>query len=66
MWRTGPSGCVRFVVVPAERFLGTVRRDLTDRILFINEHHRKAVLNRYVSHYSHRRPHQAPPHSTAT
>ncbi|WP_245822687.1 integrase core domain-containing protein [Lentzea waywayandensis] len=43
----------------AERFVGTVRRELTDRLLIINEHHLKSVLNRYVSHYNHRRPHQA-------
>ncbi|MEU4744462.1 integrase core domain-containing protein [Actinosynnema sp. NPDC023658] len=43
----------------AERFVGTVRREATDRLLIINEHHLRAVLDRYVSHYNHRRPHQA-------
>ena len=43
----------------AERFVGTVRREATDRLLIINEHHLRAVLNRYVSHYNHRRPHRA-------
>ncbi|MFI6095063.1 integrase core domain-containing protein [Lentzea sp. NPDC051213] len=43
----------------AERFVGTVRRELTDWLLIINEHHLKAVLNRYVAHYNHRRPHRA-------
>ena len=33
----------------AERFVGTVRRELTDRLLIINEHHLKSVLNRYVA-----------------
>jgi transposase InsO family protein len=47
----------------AERFVGTVRRELTDRLLIINEHHLKSVLNRYVSHYNHRRPHQARHHA---
>ncbi|WP_346136629.1 integrase core domain-containing protein [Lentzea roselyniae] len=46
----------------AERFVGTVRRELTDRLL-INEHHLKSVLNRYVSHYNHRRPHEARHHT---
>jgi putative transposase len=49
----------------AERFVGTVRRELTDRLLIINERHLMSVLNRYVAHYNHRRPHrareQAPP-----
>lgn len=39
----------------AERFVGTVRRDATDRLLIINERHLRAVLNRY----NHRRPHRA-------
>ncbi|MEV6715397.1 integrase core domain-containing protein [Lentzea sp. NPDC051208] len=43
----------------AERFVGTVRRELTDRLLIINERHLTSVLNRYVSHYNHRRPHRA-------
>jgi putative transposase len=43
----------------AERFVGTARREVTDRLLIINEHHLRSVLNRYVSHYNHRRPHQA-------
>jgi transposase InsO family protein len=43
----------------AERFVGTVRHEVTDRLLIINERHLKSVLNRYVSHYNHRRPHRA-------
>nr|WP_202970605.1 integrase core domain-containing protein [Saccharothrix sp. ALI-22-I] len=43
----------------AERFVGTVRREVTDRLLIINEHHLRAVLQRYANHYNHRRPHQA-------
>jgi putative transposase len=47
----------------AERFVGTVRRELTDRLLIINERHLTSVLNRYVSHYNHRRPHRARDHT---
>ncbi|WP_090067083.1 integrase core domain-containing protein [Lentzea flaviverrucosa] len=47
----------------AERFVGTVRRELTDRLLIINERHLESVLNRYVLHYNHRRPHRARHHS---
>ncbi|MFE9750725.1 integrase core domain-containing protein [Saccharothrix saharensis] len=43
----------------AERFVGTIRREVTDRLLIINEHHLKTVLNLYAAHYNHRRPHRA-------
>ena len=43
----------------AERFVGTVRREVTDRLLTTNEHHLRAVLDRYATHYNHRRPHRA-------
>jgi transposase InsO family protein len=43
----------------AERFVGTIRREATDRLLIINERHLRSVLDRYVAHYNHRRPHQA-------
>ncbi len=47
----------------AERFVGTVRRELTDRLLIINQRHLRSVLNRYLSHYNHRRPHRARHHT---
>ncbi|WP_306749595.1 integrase core domain-containing protein [Saccharothrix yanglingensis] len=40
----------------AERFVGTVRREVTDRLLVLDEHHLRAVLDRYAAHYNHRRP----------
>ncbi|MBB4967474.1 integrase core domain-containing protein [Saccharothrix violaceirubra] len=43
----------------AERFIGTVRREVTDRLLILNEHHLRTVLDHYATHYNHRRPHQA-------
>ncbi|WP_307867454.1 integrase core domain-containing protein [Saccharothrix coeruleofusca] len=43
----------------AERFVGTTRREATDRLLIINEHHLRSVLDCYATHYNHRRPHQA-------
>ncbi|MCC8243077.1 integrase core domain-containing protein [Saccharothrix luteola] len=43
----------------AERFVGTARREATDRLLIINEQHLRTVLQRYATHYNHRRPHQA-------
>ncbi|WP_246038103.1 transposase [Saccharothrix texasensis] len=43
----------------AERFVGTVRREVTDRLLILNERHLRTVLDRYATHYNHRRPHRA-------
>jgi transposase InsO family protein len=43
----------------AERFIGTVRHEVTDRLLVFNEHHLRTVLDRYAAHYNHRRPHRA-------
>ncbi len=40
----------------AERFVGTVRLKATDRLLVINQRHLRPVLQRYASHYNHRRP----------
>jgi hypothetical protein len=49
----------------AERFVLTVRTELTDRILIFGERHLRTVLARYSVHYG-RRPHRAlrrrPPH----
>jgi putative transposase len=43
----------------AERWIGTVRRELLDRILIINRRHLTAVLAEYVAHFNHHRPHRA-------
>jgi putative transposase len=43
----------------AERWIGTVRRELLDRILIVNRRHLTAVLTEYVAHYNHHRPHRA-------
>ncbi|WP_238598935.1 transposase [Saccharothrix sp. ALI-22-I] len=36
-----------------------MRHKATDRLLILNEHHLRSALDRYVSHYNHRRPHRA-------
>ncbi|ACU69492.1 Integrase catalytic region [Catenulispora acidiphila DSM 44928] len=42
----------------AERFVGTVRRDCTDRILVAGERHLRVILNGYIAHYNAGRSHQ--------
>ena len=42
----------------AERFVGTIRRELLDRLLIINQRHAAAVLHEFEHHYNHHRPHR--------
>ena len=42
----------------AERFVGTVRRELLDRLLIINQRHAAVVLEQYADHYNSHRPHR--------
>jgi transposase InsO family protein len=43
----------------AERFVLTVRAEVTDRLLIIGERHLRSVLARYAVHYNRQRPHRA-------
>ena len=50
----------------AERWVGTVRRECTDRMLSINERHLATVLDQYAAHYNRHRtsePRPAPARS---
>ncbi|WP_431914809.1 integrase core domain-containing protein [Nonomuraea jabiensis] len=42
-----------------ERAIGTLRRELLDRILILNERHLALVLQEYLIHYNGHRPHQS-------
>ena len=41
-----------------ERIIGTLRREVFDRLLIVNEHHLRRVLTEYLRHYNTARPHR--------
>jgi putative transposase len=41
-----------------ERIIGTLGRELLDRLLIVNEHHLRRVLTEYLQHYNTARPHR--------
>ena len=42
----------------AERFVRTVRSELTDRMLIFGERHLTSILSEYVEHLNTQRPHR--------
>src|ERR1039457_6754972 len=42
-----------------ERIIGTLRRELLDQLLILNEHHLRRVLTEYLVHYNAARPHRS-------
>jgi putative transposase len=42
----------------AERFVLTVRTEVTDRMLIFGQQHLRAILAEYETHYNGRRPHR--------
>ena len=42
-----------------ERMIGTLRREVLDRLLIVNEHHLRWVLTEYLRHCKTARPHRS-------
>ena len=42
-----------------ERMIGTLRQEVFDRLLIVNEHHPRQVLTEYLRHHNTARPHRA-------
>ena len=42
-----------------ERMIGTLRRELFDRLMIVDEHHLRRVLTEYLRHYNAARPHRS-------
>ncbi|WP_218041101.1 integrase core domain-containing protein [Acrocarpospora macrocephala] len=42
-----------------ERIIGTLRRELLDHMLILNEQHLRRILSRYLEHYNTARPHRS-------
>ncbi len=42
-----------------ERIIGTLRREVFDRLLVVHEHHLRWLLIEYLRHYNSTRPHRA-------
>jgi putative transposase len=54
---TSPPGAPRANAI-CERMIGTLRRELLDRVLIVNEHHLCRILTIYLRHFNAARPHR--------
>jgi putative transposase len=55
---TSPARAPRANAI-CERMIGTLRRELLDRVLIMNERHLRQVLTTYLHHFNEARPHRA-------
>jgi putative transposase len=58
---TSPPGAPRANAI-CERMVGTLRRELLDRVLIVNERHLRRVLTTYLHHFNTARPHRTLEH----
>jgi transposase InsO family protein len=54
---TSPPGAPRANAI-CERMIGTLRRELLDRMLIVNERHLRQILTIYLHHFNATRPHR--------
>jgi len=54
---TSPPGAPRANAI-CERLIGTLRRELLDRVLVVNERHLRQILTVYLHHFNAARPHR--------
>jgi putative transposase len=53
-----PARCPKANAI-AERWIRTLRAELTDRMLILGPRHLRRVLTEYIGHYNHARPHRS-------
>ena len=58
---TSPPGAPRANAI-CERMIGTLRRELLDRVLVVNERHLRRILTVYLDHFNEARRHRALAH----
>src|SRR5690348_808742 len=54
---TSPPGAPRANAI-CERMIGTLRRELLDRVLVVNERHLRWIITTYLHHFNAARPHR--------
>jgi putative transposase len=54
---TSPPGAPRANAI-CERMIGTLRRELLDRVLVVNERHLRRIITTYLHHFNAARPHR--------